>query len=277
MPGLNSALTFSTNLYDKPPSQGGVLVNAQMVTLTIIKPDGTSSTPTITNPPTLTGVYGYTLASATQYGRWVGVWSFTMVGGAIGTYTQTFNVDVLDPGSILGLSDAKSHLNIPDDDTSNDDEILKWLYAITPVIEDMIGACVPRTVVEYQDSARRLRLNVTPVLSITSIVPYLTAGFTYAPGLVKVTPDGRVMLLSGLSFLNGPFEVTYRVGRIPIPANVIQAAKIILTHLWETQRGVTGLPLQGGDDLALIPGLGFTIPNRALELLRPLDLGPGVG
>ena len=277
MVALNSALVFSAKLYDKSPDLGGVLVNAQSVSLTITKPDGITTSPAITNPPTVTGTYSYNYPSATLPGRWVGTWTFTMAGGVVGTYVQMFNVEAADPGYIVSLDDAKKHLDIPLTDTDDDEEILDWLAAITPVIEDMAGACVPRTVVEYQDAARILRLNVTPVISITSIAPYLSAGSTYTSGMVRVTEDGRVLLLSGLRFLNGPFEITYRAGRVPMPANIIQAVKIILTHLWETQRGASGLPLQGGDDVTIIPGLGFAIPNRALQLLKPNDLGPAIG
>jgi hypothetical protein len=45
------------------------------------------------------------------------------------------------------------------------------------------------------------------------------------------------------------------------------AAQIIIEHLWQTRRGARGGPRPGGMDTTLVHGLGFAIPNAALELL----------
>jgi hypothetical protein len=57
------------------------------------------------------------------------------------------------------------------------------------------------------------------------------------------------------------------------------ASRIILQHLWRTRQG-PARPTRGGDDYSVtepIAGFGYAIPNRALQLLEPYRLPPGVG
>jgi hypothetical protein len=66
-----------------------------------------------------------------------------------------------------------------------------------------------------------------------------------------------------------------------VQEHITGAARIILQHLWRTQRaGRRGGVAGGGDDYAVtepIPGIGYAVPNRALELLAPDRLAPEVG
>jgi hypothetical protein len=208
------------------------------------------------------------------------VFAFSGSGGVLGT-PQTFVdvVEIVDSSALLfSVADGKLQLNIPATDTRDDDEIRGYIAAITPVIEDHIGACVRRTVVEYhQGNTSVIRLDAGPVLEVMSMTPYLTAGTTYAPAVLRVTAEGRLTLLSGLPFSWGPYEITYTVGRATIPANAVLAGKMILQHLWESQRAAAGVPLGGADETTMVPGFGFAVPNRALELLSPDDLGPAIG
>lgn len=278
---IGSTLLFSAKLYDKDPAAGGVLVNAVTATLVITLPDGVSTAPavTVTNPPAVTGQYEYAYTTLTQTGQYRGTWTFTMSGGRTAVYTEFFDVDSTDPNWIISLRQGKKQLNIPAGDTTDDEEIGDYISGITRVIEDRIGACTPRTVVEYQPGdCFVIRLNEGPVLGqITSMVPYLSAGTTYATAETKVDADGRLRLVSGLAFTWGHYEITYMVGRRPVPSNAKIAARIILQHLWETQRSSAGVPLQATDDATVVPGFGFAVPNRALELLQPDDEGPAIG
>ena len=52
------------------------------------------------------------------------------------------------------------------------------------------------------------------------------------------------------------------------PAPVVLATRILLGHLWETQRGPTSSPYTGAEDLTVV-GAGYAIPNRVLELIDP--------
>jgi hypothetical protein len=36
-------------------------------------------------------------------------------------------------------------------------------------------------------------------------------------------------------------------------------------------------PVRGDDDTQMIAGFGYAVPNRAVQLMAPDELGPGVG
>jgi hypothetical protein len=68
---VGGTITFSVKLYDKDPNLDptAALVNPLSVTLSILKPDDTTANPTITLPPSVTGVFTYKLP-ATLAGRY---------------------------------------------------------------------------------------------------------------------------------------------------------------------------------------------------------------
>jgi hypothetical protein len=195
------------------------------------------------------------------------------------------------------LSAAKAAINIPSGVTVDDEELRSLVEAVTSAVETYRGeAIVRRTVVEncsfgrtlsemisgtriiteqYADArSRRLVLNKAPVISLTSLVrPY--DGVTWAIGsdTVLVDPAAGVVMSYTVPFY-GDITATYVAGYQVIPANFIEAAKIILRHLWQTQQTAGFGPrlFSSADDLsshltATVSSLGFAIPNRASELL----------
>lgn len=276
---VGGTLTFSAKLYDKDPSLNtdAALINPLTAALVVTLDGVVVSTPTITVPPTQTGTFSFQYPT-TLSGRYVGVWSFTFTGGNTASYVETHNVQATDPGYLISLGAAKKHLNITS--TTDDDEITDWIAGITRVVEYYVGPCVPRTVVEYQRGGTAvLRTDQRPVISVTSVVPYLPlGGMSYGPSQFKATPEGTIRLSQGGGFYGaGDYEITYVVGRKPLTANIIQAVKLILAHVWETQKGPAGSPIAGGNDESFVPGFGYAVPNRALEMLKPDDEGPAIG
>lgn len=255
---------------------GGTLVNAGAMALTITLPDLT----TVTSSPVMpisTGTYNYDYTTV-QAGRHQVRWVAT--GANANAYTDTFDVREQDPPTILSLADAKAHLNKTS--TTDDDEIRAMVESVTSGIEYLAGVCVRRTVVEKHDvpahGVHTLALRRTPVLSVTSLVAVLSGGTTYTVADLDVDgPTGIVMRKDG-GRLYGPLRATYVAGRTVVPANLTAAARIILQHLWRTQQG-PGRPQLGVEDYAVtepVPGFGYAIPNRALQLLEPHRLPPGV-
>jgi hypothetical protein len=270
----------------------GNLANAGAVALTLGLPDGTSVSFTPSNPST--GRYQYDYATI-QAGRHTVRWVAT--GQNASAYTDAFDVRPSEPPSIMSLSAAKAAINIPADATVDDEELRSLVEAVTSAVETYRGeAIVRRTVVEncsfgrtlsemisgtriiteqYADArSRRLVLNKAPVISLTSLVrPY--DGVTWAIGsdTVLVDPAAGVVMSYTVPFY-GDITATYVAGYQVIPANFIEAAKIILRHLWQTQQTAGFGPrlFSSADDLsshltATVSSLGFAIPNRASELL----------
>ncbi|MEU1596202.1 head-tail connector protein [Streptomyces sp. NPDC005708] len=255
---------------------GGTLTNATGVTLTITLPDGTTATPAVTNPPAQTGKYSCDYVT-TQAGRHSVRWLFTGPGSA---YTDVFDVREAVPPLLFSLADAKKHLNIVS--TADDDELRGWIESTTRAVEWFVGPVVRRTVTErHTFGCAPVRvLRQIPALSLVSVTAVLTGGVGYQVADLDLDGDtGEVQRKNG-GLLTGPLIFTYTAGRTIIPANIRDGGKLILQHLWRTQRGsLRGPVIAGADDYAVtepIPGLGYAIPNRALELLEPDRLPPGV-
>jgi hypothetical protein len=92
-------------------------------------------------------------------------------------------------------------------------------------------------------------------------------------------PAGVISQTGGGCFPAGTYTVTYTAGRPAVPPTVKLAALILLQHLWRTQYGASRVPSGGADDWSVtdpIPGFGYAVPNRVLQLLEPFKLPPGV-
>jgi hypothetical protein len=268
---LGAIVPLGTTVKDS----AGTLANAGSMAVTITLPDATSATVTPV-APTSTGVYAYDYATV-QAGRHSVRWVATGVNA--GAYTDSFDVRESVPPGILSLADAKKHLNKTS--TTDDDEIRSWVESITAGIEGLCGPVIVRTVTERHDGRRVpfICLRHTPILSVTSVVAILTGGTTYTVADLDIDTETGVVQRKDGGTLTGPLRVTYSAGRRIVPAAISSAARIILQHLWRTQQG-PGRPQMGTGDFDVtepIAGFGYAIPNRALQLLEPYRLPPGVG
>nr|WP_223188246.1 hypothetical protein [Streptomyces sp. TRM68416] len=256
---------------------GGTLTDADTAAVTITLPDGTTATPAVTNPPATTGRY---LADyvTTQPGRHTVRWLFT---GPVHAYTDVFDVWPEAPPAILSLADAKAHLNIKDSDR-DDDEVRYWNNVTTRAVEYYVGPVVVRPVTEDHDvgPVELLALRQTPARSLTSVTPVLDGGTTYDVTDLDLDGETGIVRRKDGGLLCGPLRAAYTAGRPVVEENITGGARIILQHLWRTQRpGRRGGVAGGGDDYSVtepIPGLGYAVPNRALELLAPDQLPPGM-
>ncbi|NUL09070.1 hypothetical protein [Streptomyces lunaelactis] len=267
---LGAVVPLGTTVRDS----AGALANAGAMAVSIGLPDGTTTTVSPVTP-TSTGVYAYDYATV-QAGRHTVRWVAT--GLNAGAYTDSFDVRESAPPGILSLADAKKHLNKTT--TTDDDEIRSWVESITAGIEGLCGPVIVRTVTERHDGRRVpvICLRQTPVLTVASVVAVLAGGTSYTVADLDVDTGTGVVQRKDGGTLTGPLRVTYSVGRRIVPAAITSAARIILQHLWRTQQG-TSRPVRGASDYDVseqVPGFGYAIPNRALQLLEPYRLPPGV-
>jgi hypothetical protein len=252
---------------------GGTLTTAGTATVTITLPDGTSVSPGATETTPL-GTYTADHVT-TAVGRHTVRWVFT---GPAHAYTDSFDVTPAQSTALLSLADAKRHLNLTS--ATDDDEVRIWIAATTEAVEWFVGPVVPRVVVEDHPATSPgvLALRQVPVLELTTVTGILTGGVSYEVATLSVdSASGLVTRLNGAGF-TGPLRVTYEAGRRIVPPVITAAARIILQHLWRTQQG-PGRPQLGVGDFDVtepIPGLGYAIPNRAMQLLSPHQIPPGV-
>lgn len=268
---LGTTVPLGTTVRDS----AGALANAGAMALTLTLPDNTTVT---VSPvaPTSTGLYAYDYATV-QAGCHTVRWVATGVNA--GAYTDVFDVRAAAPPLLFSLASAKAQLEITT--TTDDDELREYIEATTTAVEYFVGAVARRTVTQVvKGGSDRVLLHSTPVLAVTSVTGL--EAWQQSVDTTAVDADaetGVLRRIDGLLFPSGEYRVAYTVGRAAVPANVSLAAKLILQHLWRTKygasRGLAGIG--GGEDFAVteaIPGLGYAIPNRALQLLQG-DRQPG--
>jgi hypothetical protein len=264
---LGDTLVFSSDLWDIPPTYGSAgnitngasLVNAVAAALTITLPDGTTVTPTVTNPPSTTGKYSYHYVTSVngQSGRYVGQWLFTMSGGETTSYPQTFDVG----GGLITVDEALAHLRAngvlkkaPDLDE------LQWLCNVaTDAVERDLGRAF----------TRRTIMSVTSVLEGTATLP-LTSW------VAQPLADGGMILHRGSQRM--PFRfwpgvqyvtVTYTVGYTDPPRIVRKVCLNTVQVMWQESQPPRPLPFS---DASVATGVDMStltaVEQSAYESLR---------
>jgi hypothetical protein len=250
-------------------SPAGDLVTATLMVLTIRLPDDTS---VIVNPVTAgsTGVYSYDYPT-TQAGRHVARWLATGVGA--GAHVEAFDVLPSESASLVSLGDVKDTLNIDRATTTYDDELRVYMESATSAAEDHRDEVLAKrsfTWKTWVDGRNSIVLPKRPLVSLTSIVNTQT-GNTYNVSNYDVNRStGRITARGGGSLV-GWLEFTYVAGYTVVPAAYNLAVRLIIQHLWETQRGPIGASRFAGslDDAALMRfrSMNIFVPPRAQELL----------
>jgi hypothetical protein len=245
----------------------GALANAGAVTLVVTLPDGTTSSPTVTNASTGTYTASYT---PTQRGRHTAVWVAT--GANASAWTTTHNV--VDPAAaIVGLADAQAFLGVYQPALA--DDVRQVVETSSAAVEGYCGRTWRRqTVVETYDGGRQtLLLRSTPVISITTVTESGTAvtstGWVLDPA-VGLLHRGTTISPSCWAYGVQNIVVTAVVGAASIPEPVRYAVLLTSRGLWAERQGGTQ---QVDADQYAAPA--DVIPRQARLLLEPL-MAPGI-
>jgi hypothetical protein len=252
----------------------GDLADAATKTLTLTLPDGTTTAPSVPAPsPTGTYTVDYTTVQA---GRHLVRWTWTTPDAA---YTDAFDVREATPPLIVSLADAKAHLNITV--ATHDEELRGFIESATSVVEFFAGPVVRRTVSEVHGGGPLLALSKTPAISLTSVAALLDGGASYTVADLDLDGSTGIVRRKNGSTFTGPLRISYVVGRAIVPAPITHAARELIKHFWRTQLGsqfTSRASSRDADDYSEpIPGLGYSIPNRVIELLQPFRRAPEVG
>jgi hypothetical protein len=260
------------------------LVDAGTLTLLvkIANVDGTTTTTGTYASPTHDGVGLYhqdiPTADLTGLGHYQLTWTATGTGAGV----SFGDFDVFDPfePAILPLQDGKDQLNIPQTVTTYDAEIQSYIATIETSLEGATGGpIINRTVVERAeliDGQTAILVRQRPLVSVTKITSVASGiDLNIAGGLDIDAVAGTIRNKLAWPFYGQFFPwsasmtVTYVAGwGVQAPAAFNLFARIVLSHLWETQHGPSQRPSMGGMDLTTPQGFGFAIPNRAAELLN---------
>lgn len=255
---LGAIVTLSVTLTDKD----GQPADAGLMTLTITLPDGTTTTQTLTSNPT--GFYDFDYPTV-QAGRHVVRWVAT--GANAGAFTDMFEVAPADPGALISLADAKEQLNITG--TQDDAELMRMLLSVTRPVERIVGAVARQSWTETLNGGHeKLTLQHFPVLRVIQVTEN---GIALDPTAYALNADAGILTRVAGTYSRrwsagiANIGISYEAGRIITGEDVRQAVKIILQHLWETQRG--GFSASPRDSDTYDPRFSYSVPRRALELL----------
>lgn len=224
--------------------------------VSITRPDGTSFTsPTITGPPVSVQFV------PDMAGRWFIRWTSSVVYGA---YSDVVDVWPDDPRFIISLDDARAALNMPGNtNVETLDDLRLYVAAATPVIEDIVGPVVVKSVTQhvakgwnYAALFERVNTLTSVVYDDLSVVPASAYTFDVHSGL----------LTFGYALGQGA-TITYTTGQAMVPQNVRLATRELVRHWW--QLGKQGQrPGPGANPEAWTPS-GFAVPRRVIELCAP--------
>jgi hypothetical protein len=264
-------------------NSAGTAENATSVVATITLPDGTTTTPSVTNSGA--GLYdiSYTPAQVGRYGlRWVAT------GTNASAYADEFTVrDYADLG-ITSLDEVKAHINYNSTSTADDEELRRIIDAATDLCEQYVGQVLGRrtfTSELYDGNTEALRLRSPKAISITSVYEN---GALLPAAAYALDPTGQRLFRVGSGTLYATnsygywtggmqnISVTYVAGWVNPPASAKQGVLETIRHLWQTQRGsmsVGGGRGVQGDETYTTPS--YSLPRRVMELLDPISL-PGV-
>lgn len=260
----------------------GALANATAVVATITAPDGSTSTPTVTN--TSTGIYDVDFTPST-FGRFLIRWVAT--GANASAYADEFTVRDFTQIGIVSLDEVKSHLNIQPTNTDLDEELRRFIDAASDLAENYVGCVLGRqTFVSetYDGNTDIIRLRNPRAMSITSIYE---SGLLLPSTAYQLDPTGQRVSRITTGSIAGPnyfgifapgagnIIISYVSGFINPPPAAKQGVLEVIRHLWQTQRGAANVLTrnQSGDDF--YPASTYSLPRRAMELLDPLSL-PGL-
>jgi hypothetical protein len=255
---VGGTVAQGTKFYDTstPP----VLVAATSVVATVTLPDGTSATPTVTNPSTGIYTFNYTAAQAGHHAvRWTG-----NVGGIPAKpYTDVFNVQEAAPALIISLDEARDYLNFDAAQTVNDEELRLFVEAVTKAIEKHVGPLTRRTVTTtINHYGPCVPLPFDP-LSLTSAVLVRDGSTVNITNMV--VENGVLRSKTYAPLPSEPWTLTCVVGRAVIPANIRIAAGQVTKDLWSSQRGAGGRRAGQGE----LTRLAFVMSYQALEGVEP--------
>lgn len=263
--------------------------------LTVTLPDQTTDTPAISWDSGSSTYRPSAPLVTTESGHHL--WSWLCTDATYpGAYVDSFEVRLAPDPTIIALAEANEILHITAPTPASNSIVRGYSQAVTEWIEYECGPVVTRMFTENcRAQGRALVLSKAPVRTdlgttidttyqrdgsthngIVSVTPLLSYGFMYDLDQLITDPvTGIVRHAAGFPFFYtadylAQYKVTYWAGRKVIPWGIYEASKITLEHVYQIERGgVAAQDVTAGESTTFLPGFGFAVPNRAIQLLSP--------
>lgn len=255
---VGDLVTLSTVVRDA----SGALVNTPTLTIAVTKPDGTVLTPapTVTNTGT-NGLYTAPL-TVTAAGIWTYLW--TSAGTVVGTDSGQIEVRAARQ-LVASIEEFKGHTRFTT--TVDDGRLLDCLVGVTDLMEEWVGPVTPREFTEkHMVRGRVITPRHHPLVSVESITPH--EGTAWDTSQYDVDTELNLIYLA-TTYSRLLCTLVLTAGHDPWPGRLKLAGLIVAQHEWSVRNGNGGRPSPDMDALAMVPGTGYLVPHRALELMRP--------
>lgn len=191
---------------------------------------------------------------------------------------------------LITLGEAKATLNISSAELEHDEEIARFVSAVSERIDDLCGPVVARSVTELHDGGGyALRPRSTPVSAVTTLTEYAhtTPTVLTAETNASKPADGyllvdewvhnvRIIRRSAGSdsyFATGRrnVELVFSSGRAAttadVPDHFKMAAALTLQHMWRPAAGAWTQSMQFDDGRPSSPVAAWMVPKAVKELL----------
>lgn len=302
LPAWNDTLTYTDGT---PVDLGSAGVNFVMRSRNQTAP-ATNAAAVIINSALGQVAYTPTIYDTAAAGLFNAYWLVSFPSGAtqrfptVGYLTVEIEENLETPNqTIVELDEVKEYLNLDSADRVHDAELLRFVAALTPVVEHLAGPVLPRIVQNetYDGGYWWISLRHRPVISVEQIIEY-RGPIPYnlqqvpTPDLGTIysymfEPPGRVVRRTvggGVTpFPPGADQVfvTYTAGRLIIPENIRMATlELVRVNYQRTQQAGGGrigaAAAVSDEELGATPMLGFLVPGRVREFLQPSKRHPAV-
>lgn len=172
--------------------------------------------------------------------------------------------------TLLTLTEAKRFLGI--DGTQSDVDLQSMLNAVARVLEHRVGPIDPVTYTKVIEGSGEDELSfphqyITAISSVEFVDSSAAFSLDVSAGNLIIDATAGIVYLKSGVWPDEEMAITYTVGRTA-PANVKEAAKIVLQQAWAPYRGA-GRPGKGPQAPQDQTPSAILIPWRAELLLAP--------
>lgn len=177
--------------------------------------------------------------------------------------------------SILELLEVKNALKITT--SEYDTELAAVLAGVEEGVNVMCGFSESTAFTEKRQSVNgHIIVRQRPILSITSVTGQRYGALTVG-NLFFADETSIIRPTYGSPYIADDwYTVVYNAGRAAVPAAIKHGTQVIVQHQWQVRRGPSARP---GADVSEVPGVGYAVPTRAIQIFRDANFmrGPLVG